>query len=58
MSHFFIRNALDVILNLLSNRWSEKDFGSGGQLVNVDAPLDEIPVFYLGSKNDIFSGSF
>lgn len=36
--------------------WSDKDFGTGGQLVNVSAKLDEIPVFYLGSKAKILSG--
>ncbi|KII91682.1 glycoside hydrolase family 31 protein [Plicaturopsis crispa FD-325 SS-3] len=37
--------------------WSEKDFGQGGSSVNISAPLDEIPVFYLGSKSDIFGGN-
>ncbi|KIY66213.1 glycoside hydrolase family 31 protein [Cylindrobasidium torrendii FP15055 ss-10] len=37
--------------------WSETDFGLGGGNVTVDAPLGEIPVFYLGSKDDIFSGN-
>ncbi|KAF5392803.1 hypothetical protein D9757_000927 [Collybiopsis confluens] len=36
--------------------WTEKDFGAGGRTVSVAAPLDEIPVFYLGSKNDILNG--
>ncbi|KAE9402747.1 glycoside hydrolase family 31 protein [Gymnopus androsaceus JB14] len=58
----------DVYLPILSDEaksqgftwthwWTDKDFGTGGKLVNVDAPLDEIPVFYLGSKDDILSGS-
>ena len=38
-------------------RWTDKDFGTGGKSVTVDAPLDQIPVFYLGSKHDIFSGN-
>ncbi|KAH7928869.1 glycoside hydrolase family 31 protein [Leucogyrophana mollusca] len=37
--------------------WTEKDYGQGGLSVNVSAPLDQIPVFYLGSKSDIFSGN-
>lgn len=43
---------LDVL-----HRWSEVDFGAGGKLVNVSAKLDEIPVFYLGSKQDILRGN-
>ncbi|KAF9078456.1 glycoside hydrolase family 31 protein [Rhodocollybia butyracea] len=35
--------------------WSEREF-QGGQLITIDAPLAEIPVFYLGSKSDILSG--
>ncbi|KAF9457895.1 glycoside hydrolase family 31 protein [Collybia nuda] len=37
--------------------WSEVDFGAGGKFVNVSAKLDEIPVFYLGKKQDILSGN-
>ncbi|KAG7095263.1 hypothetical protein E1B28_006036 [Marasmius oreades] len=37
--------------------WTDEDFGAGGKFVNVNAPLDAIPVFYLGSKDDIFSGA-
>ncbi|KAF8064969.1 family 31 glycoside hydrolase [Lyophyllum atratum] len=37
--------------------WSDKAFGSGGNFVNVSAGLDEIPVFYIGSKEDIFNGN-
>ncbi|KAI5117510.1 hypothetical protein M0805_003915 [Coniferiporia weirii] len=37
--------------------WSEKDFGQGGNTVNVSAPLDQIPVFFLGSKADILTGN-
>ncbi|THU93345.1 glycoside hydrolase family 31 protein [Dendrothele bispora CBS 962.96] len=37
--------------------WSEKNLGSGGNFVNVSAGLDEVPVFYLGTKEDIFSGN-
>uniref|UniRef100_A0A0W0F472 Glycoside hydrolase family 31 protein n=1 Tax=Moniliophthora roreri TaxID=221103 RepID=A0A0W0F472_MONRR len=37
--------------------WTDEDFGSGGKFVTVSAPLDAIPVFYLGSKDDILSGS-
>ncbi|KAF7440145.1 hypothetical protein PC9H_000489 [Pleurotus ostreatus] len=36
--------------------WTDKDFGQGGAAVNVSAPLDEIPVFYLGSKDEILGG--
>ncbi|KAK7682846.1 hypothetical protein QCA50_014231 [Cerrena zonata] len=36
--------------------WSDKDFGTGGDIVTVDAPLDQIPVFFLGKKEDILSG--
>ncbi|KAJ7707128.1 glycoside hydrolase family 31 protein [Mycena metata] len=36
--------------------WSEEQFGEGGMTVNISAPLDHIPVFYLGSKDDIFAG--
>ncbi|KAL0576421.1 hypothetical protein V5O48_005557 [Marasmius crinis-equi] len=37
--------------------WTDEDFGAGGKSVNVSAPLDAIPVFYLGSKEDILSGN-
>lgn len=37
-------------------RWSGKDFGQGGISVDISAPLDQIPVFFLGSKDDIMSG--
>ncbi|KAA1474566.1 glycoside hydrolase family 31 protein [Dentipellis sp. KUC8613] len=37
--------------------WTDKDYGRGGDIVNISAPLDQIPVFYLGSKDDIFSGN-
>ncbi|KXN83508.1 hypothetical protein AN958_01366 [Leucoagaricus sp. SymC.cos] len=37
--------------------WTDKDFGTGGKTINIDAPLDQIPVFYLGSKKDISSGN-
>ncbi|KAF5367115.1 hypothetical protein D9758_003859 [Tetrapyrgos nigripes] len=37
--------------------WSEKDFGTGGTFVNVSAGLDEIPLFFLGTKDDIFAGN-
>ncbi|EIM87213.1 glycoside hydrolase family 31 protein [Stereum hirsutum FP-91666 SS1] len=36
--------------------WSGKDFGQGGISVDISAPLDQIPVFFLGSKDDIMSG--
>ncbi|RDB17394.1 Alpha-xylosidase A [Hypsizygus marmoreus] len=38
--------------------WSEKEFGAGGKFINISAHLDEIPVFYLGNKEDILQGSF
>ncbi|ETW77514.1 glycoside hydrolase family 31 protein [Heterobasidion irregulare TC 32-1] len=37
--------------------WTDADFGQGGNTVVVSAPLDQIPVFFLGSKDDIFSGN-
>ncbi|TFY64580.1 hypothetical protein EVG20_g5893 [Dentipellis fragilis] len=37
--------------------WNETYYGKGGRTVHVDAPLDQIPVFYLGNKDDIFSGN-
>ncbi|THV05612.1 glycoside hydrolase family 31 protein [Dendrothele bispora CBS 962.96] len=37
--------------------WSEQDMGTGGRFVNVSAGLDEIPVFFLGTKEDIFNGN-
>ncbi|KAK7461907.1 hypothetical protein VKT23_008338 [Stygiomarasmius scandens] len=37
--------------------WSEQDMGRGGNFVNVSARLDEIPVFFLGAKEDIFNGN-
>ncbi|KAF5350612.1 hypothetical protein D9756_008631 [Leucocoprinus leucothites] len=37
--------------------WTDKDFGNGGKIVTVDAPLDQIPVFYLGTKEDILNGN-
>ncbi|EJD07261.1 glycoside hydrolase family 31 protein [Fomitiporia mediterranea MF3/22] len=37
--------------------WTDKSFGQGGQTINISAPLDQIPVFYLGSKEDILAGN-
>ncbi|TFY81860.1 hypothetical protein EWM64_g2146, partial [Hericium alpestre] len=37
--------------------WTGKDYGSEGDTFRVDAPLDQIPVFYLGNKEDILSGN-
>ncbi|KAG7448767.1 glycoside hydrolase family 31 protein [Guyanagaster necrorhizus] len=37
--------------------WTDVEFGHGGIFVNVSAELGEIPVFYLGTKEDIFSGN-
>ncbi|EEB90455.1 hypothetical protein MPER_11336 [Moniliophthora perniciosa FA553] len=37
--------------------WMDEDFGSDGKFVNVSTPLDAISVFYLGSKDEILSGS-
>lgn len=42
---------------LFCDRWSDKDFGCGGSFVTVSAGLDEIPVFYLGDKEDILQGT-
>jgi alpha-D-xyloside xylohydrolase len=39
------------------HRWSGKSFGLGGKFVNVSAKLDEIPVFFLGAKDDILKGN-
>ncbi|KAF8868633.1 glycoside hydrolase family 31 protein [Infundibulicybe gibba] len=36
--------------------WTDKDFGQGGKSINISAGLDEIPVFYLGEKQDILAG--
>ena len=38
-------------------RWTDESYGAGGEKANVSAQLNEIPVFYLGSKEDIFSGN-
>ncbi|KAN0094602.1 glycoside hydrolase family 31 protein [Tylopilus felleus] len=38
-------------------RWWTDDYSQGGQIVNVSASLDQIPVFYLGNKSDIYSGN-
>jgi len=37
--------------------WTDRDNGKGGKVVTVDAPLDQIPVFYLGKKEDILNGN-
>ncbi|KAI0313243.1 glycoside hydrolase family 31 protein [Amylostereum chailletii] len=37
--------------------WTDGDFGQGGHSVDVSAPLDQIPVFYLGDKGEILSGN-
>jgi len=37
--------------------WTGRDFGNGGMTITVDAPLDQIPVFYLGTKEDILNGN-
>ncbi|EGO01163.1 glycoside hydrolase family 31 protein [Serpula lacrymans var. lacrymans S7.3] len=37
--------------------WTNTSYGQGGASVNVSAPLDQIPVFYLGSMADILSGN-
>ncbi|KAJ8483389.1 hypothetical protein ONZ45_g14620 [Pleurotus djamor] len=33
--------------------WSDRDFGQGGSTATVNAPLDQIPVFYIGEKSVI-----
>ncbi|EKM78298.1 hypothetical protein AGABI1DRAFT_121418 [Agaricus bisporus var. burnettii JB137-S8] len=38
-------------------RWTDHDFGKGGMSITIDAPLDQIPVFYLGDKDDILNGN-
>ena len=43
--------------DLITYRWTDESYGAGGEKVNVSAQLDEIPVFYLGSKEDIFAGN-
>lgn len=35
--------------------WSNQTF-EGGQYVNISAPVDQIPLFHLGSRADIFDG--
>jgi len=37
--------------------WTNDTFGTGNRTVNISAPLDQIPVFYLGSMADILSGN-
>ncbi|KIY66206.1 glycoside hydrolase family 31 protein, partial [Cylindrobasidium torrendii FP15055 ss-10] len=37
--------------------WTEDEFGLGGRSVHIRAPLDEIPVFYLGRKEEILDGA-
>ncbi|KAJ8698978.1 hypothetical protein PTI98_005623 [Pleurotus ostreatus] len=37
--------------------WTDTPMGEGGRRIVVDAPLDQIPVFYLGNKADIFEGA-
>ncbi|KAK0494724.1 glycoside hydrolase family 31 protein [Armillaria luteobubalina] len=37
--------------------WTDTEFGQGGTFVHVNAGLGEIPVFYLGTKQDIFNGN-
>ena len=39
-----------------NSRFNEKDYGSGGETITIATPLDEIPVFYLGSKDEILAG--
>lgn len=36
--------------------WTNETF-AGGQTVNVSAPVEHIPLFYLGDRDDIFSGN-
>ncbi|KAJ6160314.1 hypothetical protein N7470_003710 [Penicillium chermesinum] len=35
--------------------WTNQTF-EGGQYVNISAPVDQIPLFHLGSRADIFDG--
>jgi len=37
--------------------WSNATFGTGGMSINISAPLSQIPLFYLGTKDDIFAGN-
>ncbi|TFY81859.1 hypothetical protein EWM64_g2147 [Hericium alpestre] len=51
-------NADQVLSNFSwTHWWSGKNYGQGGSTVNVSAPLDQIPVFFLGNKDDILSGN-
>ncbi|KAF4538656.1 Glycoside hydrolase family 31 [Lasiodiplodia theobromae] len=36
--------------------WWTNETYAGGQTVNVSAPLEHIPLFHLGSREDIFAG--
>jgi len=37
--------------------WSNATFGTGGMSINISAPLSQIPLFYLGTQDDIFAGN-
>lgn len=37
--------------------WWTNETYAGGQTVNVSAPVEHIPLFYLGEREDIFSGN-
>ena len=37
--------------------WWTNETYSGGQTVTVPAPVEHIPLFYLGEREDILSGS-
>lgn len=55
--HWYVTPQLPIICTMLSTfRWTDRDFGPGGKSVSVNAPLDQIPVFYLGNKEDILNG--
>ena len=37
--------------------WWTNETYSGGQTVTIPAPVEHIPLFYLGKREDILSGS-
>jgi len=44
-----------TIVLVIRNRWSNETY-AGGQVVEVPSPIEHIPLFHLGSRDDIMSG--
>lgn len=44
-----------TIVLVIRNRWSNETY-AGGQIVEVPSPIEHIPLFHLGSRDDIMSG--